>query len=318
MREGAEIIVRSCAGVQPGHQVVVVADEGLLAIAGAVSIAAMDAGGLTTVIVPPERSIDDEEPTPPVAAAMRESDVIFMPVARALDHTRATHDAIRAGARVVSMTAFTERMMREGGLFTDFRSRRPVCHALAEGLTAADTVRVRTVRGTDLVFSVRGRHGNAHSCLLDGPGFTAVPNIEANIAPVEGTTQGTLVVDGSIPYYGIGVLTEPVTLEILDGSVGPIRGGDQAIFLEDLLARQDDAAVYNIAQFAMGLNPDCTELTGEMLNDEGVDGTIHIGVGTSANRGGTVRARTHFDAIVREPSVWLDGDQILDSGRLVV
>jgi leucyl aminopeptidase (aminopeptidase T) len=75
--------------------------------------------------------------------------------------------------------------------------------------------------------------------------------------------------------------------------------------------------VYNIAQFAIGLNPDCKEFTGEMLNDEGVNGTIHIGIGTSSSLGGTVQAKTHFDAIIREPSVWFDGEAILRGGEIL-
>ena len=216
------------------------------------------------------------------------------------------------------MNAFTERMMREGGLFTDFRARRPLCDRFAMELTTAATVRVTNPGGTDLRLDIDGRRGNSHCCILEGPGFTAVPNIEANIAPVEGTTEGVLVVDGSIPYYGIGVVEEPVTFEILNGFVGPISGGRQAAFLEELLASQDDAWVYNIAQFAVGLNPDCTELTGEMLNDEGVDGTIHIGVGTSANLGGEVRAKTHFDAVIRNPSVWLDDELVVEDGEVLL
>ena len=270
------------------------------------------------MVVPPERAVDNEEPAAPVSAAMKRADVVFLPVTRALAHTRATQEAIELGARVLSMTAFTERMMREGGLFTDFRARRPLCERIAVELTTARTVRVTNPAGTDLTLTIAGRRGNSHSCILDGPGFTAVPNIEANIAPVEGTTEGTLVVDGSIPYYGVGVVEEPVAFEILNGFVGPISGGDQATFLEELLARQDDAWVYNIAQFAVGLNPDCTEFTGEMLNDEGINGTIHIGVGTSANLGGDVRAKTHFDAVIRSPSVWLDGRQVLAEGEILI
>jgi leucyl aminopeptidase (aminopeptidase T) len=76
--------------------------------------------------------------------------------------------------------------------------------------------------------------------------------------------------------------------------------------------------VYNIAQFAIGLNPDCRDFTGEMLNDEGVNGTIHIGIGTSSSLGGTVQAKTHFDAIIRKPSVWFDGEAIIGEGEVLV
>ena len=215
------------------------------------------------------------------------------------------------------MSAFTERQMREGGLFADFRARKPVCDRLAAALTEAEQARVTNPAGTDLTFSLSGRAGNSHACIVDGPGFTAVPNIEANTSPLEGTTQGRLVVDGSIPYYGVGVIDEPVVFVMTDGIVRSIEGGEQADFLRDLLARQGDPAVYNVAQFAIGLNPLCTGFTGEMLNDEGVNGTIHMGIGTSTNLGGQVQAKTHFDAIIREPSVWLDERAIILDGELV-
>ena len=144
-----------------------------------------------------------------------------------------------------------------------------------------------------------------------------MPNIEANTSPVEGTTEGVLVVDGSIPYYGVGIVDEPIRFDISGGFVRSIEGGAQATFLRDLLARQNDKWVYNIAQFAIGLNPECRDFTGEMLNDEGVNGTIHIGIGTSSSLGGVVQAKTHFDAIIREPTVWFDGEPIIHDGEVL-
>ncbi|MEE9274752.1 MAG: hypothetical protein V3V62_05545 [bacterium] len=318
MERGAEILVRDCAGVREGEEVLVVTDAERLPIARAVEAAALRAGARATVVVCPPRRIDNEEPPPAVAAAMRAARVVFLPVTLALAHTRATREAIGAGARVLSMSAFTERQMREGGLMADFRARRPLCDALAGRLSRAGKARVTNPAGTDLAFSLEGREGNSHCCILDGPGFTAVPNIEANTSPREGTAEGALVADGSIPYYGIGVLREPVRFEIRGGFVREIAGGEQAAFLRDLLAAQNDRWVYNVAQFAMGLNPECREFTGEMLNDEGVNGTIHFGVGTSANLGGDVQAKTHFDAIIRKPSVWLDGELIIEAGEIRV
>ena len=318
MKRGAEVLVRVCAGVRSGENVVVVTDDERLPIAQAVQSEAAAAGGRTVVVIAPPRSIDNEEPAPAAAAAMREADVIFLPVTHALSHTRATREAIAAGARVVSMSAFTERQMKEGGLFADFRARRPLCDHVASLIGRADRIRITNPAGTELTMSVKGRAGNSHACIVDAPGFTAVPNIEANTSPVEGTTEGVLVVDGSIPYYGIGPLSEPVRFEIHEGFVRSIEGGDQAVFLRDLMAAQNDEWVYNVAQFAIGLNPECEDFTGEMLNDEGVNGTIHIGIGTSANLGGDVQAKTHFDAIIREPYVWFDGNQIIRDGEVVV
>ncbi|MCG8608140.1 aminopeptidase [bacterium] len=317
MQRGAEVLVRTCAGVRTSESVVIVTDPKCLPIAQAVEGASTEVGGETVILVSPPRQIDNQEPATPVAVAMQKSDVVFLPVSLSLSHTRACRRAVENGARVISMAAFTERMMHEGGLFADFHSRRPLCDHLAEQLTRANEVRLSNPAGTDLRLDLSGRNGNSHSCVLDGPGFTAVPNIEANIAPVEGTAQGTLVADGSIPYYGVGVLQQPVRFDIEDGFVQNISGGAQAAFLRDLLASQNDRFVYNVAQFALGLNPECKEFTGEMLNDEGVNGTIHIGIGTSANLGGETQAKTHFDAIIRTPSVWLDEVCVVEKGKVL-
>lgn len=318
MERGAIILVNDCAAVRPGEQVAIVADSERRNIAEALSHAVSASGGVACLVLPPPRSIDNEEPPPTVAAVLSGADVVFLPVTLAMAHTRAVREAVQKGARVVSMTAFTERMMQEGGLFTDFKARKPVCDALAARLSTGFRLRVTNPAGTNLTMSLEGVSGNSHACLLDGPGFTAVPNIEANCAPTQGSATGRLVVDGSIPYYGVGVIRDPVVFRVESGFVTAIEGGDQARFLSELLASQNDNWVYNVAQFAFGLNPDCTELTGEMLNDEGVDGTIHLGIGTSANLGGTVSAKTHFDAIIREPTVWIDEEAVVQGGNVLV
>ncbi len=310
MEKGAAVLVETCAGIQGDETVLIVTDELRKPIAQAVERAASALGAKVSLVMRTASKLDNREPEDTVADRMQEADVIFLVVTHALSHTRATRSALEGGAKVVSMSAFTERQMKEGGLFADFPARKPVCDSLATKLSQAAHVRVANPAGTTLEFSIEGRNGNSHCCLLHKPGFTAVPNIEANISPVEGTSRGLLVVDGSIPYYGIGVIREPIVCRIRDGFVIEIEGGEQAAFLNSLLARQRDRYVYNIAQFAIGLNPECRRFTGEMLNDEGVNGTIHIGIGTSANLGGTVQAKTHFDAIIQSPTVWLDGDRL--------
>jgi leucyl aminopeptidase (aminopeptidase T) len=318
LKAGASILVGRCASAQEGESVVVVCDAEMRTIGDAVRDTAGAVGAEATLVVPPPRTIDNEEPAASVAAAILGADVVFLSVALALAHTRAVREAIASGARVVSMTAFTERMMREGGLFTDFVARRPLCQAMARRLAEGTRLRVANPAGTDVSMSLEGSPGNSHACIVEEPGFTAVPNIEANTAPAQGSAEGTFVVDGSIPYYGVGVVREPVTLRMAEGFVTAIEGGDQARFLAELLAAQDDPWVYNVAQFAFGLNPDCRDFTGEMLNDEGVNGTVHVGVGTSANLGGTVSAKTHFDAIIRKPTVWIDDEVVVEDGEVTV
>ena len=202
MEKGAKILVRDCAGVKNGEDVLIVTDEERLPIAQAVKKAAEEAGGGTSLVICPPRTIDNEEPAPPIGAAMSRAGVIIMPVTLALSHTKAVREAIDEGARVLSMTAFTEGMMRSGGLMADFRARKPLCDSLAERLTAARRVRVTNPAGTEVEFGLEGRGGNSHCCIVDSPGFSAVPNIEANTSPADGSAAGVLVCDGIIDIIG--------------------------------------------------------------------------------------------------------------------
>jgi len=318
MMKGAQILLDTCAGVKASETVLIVTDPEKIPIAEVLAAAAYERKAEPVIVIIPPRRIDGEEPPLAVASAMQSADVVFLPVSKSMAHSQATRAALQAGARVLSMTAFTEEQMISGGIEADFVAQRPVCQRLAARLTAAREARLTSRGGTSLTLNLEGRQGNAHACIVDGPGqFSAVPNIEANIAPVEGSAEGVIVADASIPYLDIGVLRQPIRLEVSGGAITAITGGDQARRLDDILRAENHFSVYNIAQLAVGMNPKCTEVTGVMLNDEGVLGTVHIGIGTSANIGGVVKAPTHFDLLMHAPSLALDGVCVLRDGQLV-
>ena len=112
---------------------------------------------------------------------------------------------------------------------------------------------------------------------------------------------------------GIGVLEEPVRLRVEDGRIVEITGGRQAKMLADDLAAKNDPNVYNIAEHGVGLNPKC-HFCGFMLEDEGVFGTCHIGIGTSTNLGGRVKASCHYDVIMKDGTIEADGKLLMKSG----
>jgi len=237
-------------------------------------------------------------------------------VSKSITHTRAVKEATAAGARILVMTAFTERLMLEGGIEADFRAQRPVCEKLANLFTDADFVRLTTPAGTNLTMNVEGRRGNALTCIVDEPGmFSPVPNIEANVSPLEGTAEGLLVVDASIPYIDIGILVEPIEMKVEKGFITEIGGGHQAETLRRDLAAKNDPNVYNVAELGVGLNPK-SEMTGIMLDDEGVLGSAHIGIGTNITLGGNVKAAVHYDLVIWRPTIELDGKTVMDNGDL--
>jgi NADPH:quinone reductase len=69
------------------------------------------------------------------------------------------------------------------------------------------------------------------------------------------------------------------------------------------------------AEFGIGTNPSA-RITGIVLEDEKVYGTIHIAFGSNKPFGGTTEAGVHIDCVVKFPTVWLDGEKIIENGKV--
>lgn len=316
--DGARKVVRTLARVRGGEKVLVVADTDTTTVAEALMTAALEVTPevVTTFMTP--RRVDGDEPPAVVAAALREADVALLPVSYSISHSTAVREALAAGTRVLSLPAPTPDQLVRGGAEADFEAAAPTVRRVAERLTAASSASLRTPAGTDCRFDLRGRAGNAHDCILDRPGkFSAFPNIEANIAPVDGTAEGVLVFDGSIPNLRLGrPLRDPVVCTVRRGSITEVTGGWEAEMIRQVWAALGDVGVYNVAQLAIGLNPSIRMLTGVWAQDHGAFGTVHIGIGTSANLGGVTKAAAHFDGMMYRPTLALDGAVLLDAGTL--
>jgi 2,5-dihydroxypyridine 5,6-dioxygenase len=311
---GATKLVETCANVQPGESVLVVTDPEKLSLARAVATAATRIASDVTICEINGVGQDGAEPSRTVRAAMKAADVIFTPITVSITHTEAMRDACARGARAVVMTGFTTRMMQGGGLEADFWSLKPLCEQIAEYFDRGTNVRVTTPAGTDVQLSIAGRPGIAKTCIV-GPGeFSPVPDVEATVSPVEGSAEGLIVADASIPYLGIGVLSAPIRFQVQAGRIVSLEGDQMADRLRDAWAAMNDVNVYNVAELGIGLNPAC-QLTGEMLEDEGCWGVLHFGTGTNITLGGTIKAACHYDLLMHRASVQVDEHWVLIDGE---
>ncbi len=318
MRRGARRLVEICAEVQPGERALVVTDRLTDPRIAQFLFEALEAAqARPAVIWTASGKTDSGEPETMVSAAMLAADVVFTPVGVSVTHTEAVQRVCRQGGRVVAMTQWTPGMLAGGGIDADFAAIEPRVRRVAEAWDQGSSVRVTTAAGTDLVLDIRGRLGTPHAKtgIVRKGDFHPVPDIESPVSPV--SAQGRIVCDASIPYLGIGVLDEPVMLEVRDGNVVSISGGPAADKVRASWDAMGDPAVYNVAELGIGMNP-CCRLQGLMLEDEGVVNTCHIGVGTSTTLGGTVKAPCHYDFIMHRPTIEIDGTCIMRDGELLI
>jgi len=52
-----------------------------------------------------------------------------------------------------------------------------------------------------------------------------------------------------------------------------------------------------------------------MLEDEGVYGTIHFGIGDNHTMGGCIESSMHTDVVVKNPTVIIDKKIVIKSGK---
>jgi len=313
MIRGIHKVIHHNGRVAPGERTVVVTNPEMRAIADLLVAELAAHGADVRLHEVPKRLHDGQEPPPEAAAAMLEAGVIFSPVSVSITHTRAMRAALARGARAILMTAHNGRVLGCPALLeTDFVAQAPVARAIGEAFRTGAVAHLTSALGTDLRLPIRGRPVNILTG-VPGPGELApVPTIETNVVPEHGVSEGILVADGSIPYLGIGVLEQPVVCTIERGYIVKIEGGEQARRFEAALHSFRNRECFNVAELGVGLNPHAT-LSGFMLEDEGVMGSIHIGVGTSYTLGGEIVAPTHYDLVMLRAKLAVDGRVVMEN-----
>lgn len=309
--QAVRAVIRDCLAVREGEEVVVVCNPATQNMGEMLRNEAADVGAEAVLTVMSERASHAAEPPPTVAEAMAVADVLLAPTVQSLSHTAARKRANENGARCATLPGVTEDMLARV-MSADMEGLRLKGHAVADALDRAVEAHITDARGTDLRLDLSGREAIPDAGELTERGaFGNLPCGEGFISPKDG--NGTLVIDGSMA--GVGLVDQPVELVVEGGHLTSARGGQGMAFMELLTLHGDDGT--NIAELGVGTN-EKAKLTGEVLEDEKILGSIHVAFGASAGIGGTVQVPVHLDCVVMKPTLELDGEVIVRDGELMV
>ena len=322
LADSALTVVTTCMDIRRNENVLIVCDPTTAEIGAALHEAAMTRSDRVLLMLMPKGRHHGQEPPSPVATLMRQQQVVIAPTKYSLTHTRAVRTALSDGARIVTMPGMTAEMFQGGGMSADFSVVKQSITRLASRLRRRRIVNVRSEAGTELTFEVAWREWN-----FDDNGICNRPKMLMNlpagkvfIMPREGTMSGRLVLDGS--WEGT-LIDEPVTLEIEQGVIASITGGEMASRIRkefqdavEPLRPKDQDGASTIAEFGFGMNP-AAALTGSVLEDEKCLGTCYFMFGDNTAGGGTNRVGFTLSGVMREPSVWLDNEALLEQGVFV-
>ncbi|MEK4005647.1 aminopeptidase [Paenibacillus sp. FSL H3-0333] len=303
-------VLKDCLGLASGELLAVVADDDKRDLAESVYEAGKRLGAESMLLVMQPRSRSGEEPPAPVAEAMAKADVAVCITTHSMTHTAARKQAAAAGTRVATMPGITDDMFSHGAITADYGQVKALTEQVAALLSAGSRVRVEK-EGLALTFSIDGREGILSTGLYLNPGESGnLPSGEAYIAPLEGTASGQIKVDGSVA--GIGALDGPMVLTVEDGRLIH-ADGEHGGKLLDMLGDGDGRL---LGEFGIGTN-NKARITGVVLEDEKVYGTIHVAFGSNNTFGGVVAAGVHIDAVVMKPDVYIDNKLIMQAGELL-
>ncbi|MGE5577352.1 MAG: aminopeptidase [Syntrophothermus sp.] len=313
LMEAATVALKDCMGLKSGESVLVVVDTPQRQVGELFLTAARKLGGEAMLVEMAPRATSGTEPPAVIAEAMKYADVVLIPTSKSLSHTRARHEACRAGSRIASLPGITAEIIARS-LAADYERIGRRSEAVAAILTRGNQARITTPAGTDLTMSLAGRTAEPDTGIYRARGsFGNLPAGEAYIAPVEGTAHGLLVVDGSM--VGTGLQNSPLRITVENGYATRIEGMPAARLEEAINPLGQPAR--NIAELGVGTN-DQAILTGNVLEDEKVLGTVHVALGNNSNFGGKVQVASHLDGVLLKPTLVVDGEVVIREGKLLI
>jgi aminopeptidase len=212
-------------------------------------------------------------------------------------HTRFRALVNAAGGRFASLPNFDPDMFFTS-IKVDWRALAARTTTLAREVNGAEELLVTCPNGTNMRFGKKGREAMGDDGLLSAPGsFGNLPAGEVYLAPLEGTSSGTMVLE----FAPTRKLASPLCLIVAGGNVRDIQGNEPyRLKLEQKFA--ESPANRNIAELGIGTNDRATR-PDNILEAEKILGTIHIALGDNSGFGGKVSTPFHEDYVFYRPTL---------------
>jgi len=316
MIKGAKKMVDEFTNIKEGENVLIITDTQMpFSIAEVLAIACTERGAVPVITLMNPNPHGGMEPPPTVGEAMQKAQVMFIATSQGLMHSESRVRAARGGARGMQIVGLTEEDMFKGAIEANFLETRALGEKIGNVLREAKEVHVTNPAGTDIYLDFKGQGEKVRTFtnICHGPGQFGVMNLEVAISPNVGTAHGVIVCDASVTLFH-GLLKDNIRVAVEKGRVTEITGGAEALRVANLLESLNDPMVYNVAELGISYNP-MAKMTGVPVQDKGVYGACHIGIGSNITWGGSIKAATHFDFNLYSPTIVLNGKTILEKYR---
>ncbi len=309
LRPSAKIVVKQCLNVKKGENVLIITDKPCREIGQALWEQLPDKTKSIFIEIEPTGG-HGKEPPDLVAEILKKCDVFVIPTSYSLTHTRARIEATKFGVRGATMPGITPDVMVRT-LNANYHKIARLTKRMEDLLTHTEFVKIRTGNNFELHLDISKRKGHPDTGIIRKPGsFSNLPAGEAFCAPIENKSEGRVIIDGS--FAPLGLLKKPVTLTIKSGKIIKLEGNKKLDKVFDSVGEKGRV----LCELGIGTNYRAI-ITGNVLEDEKVMGTIHLAFGNNLGFGGKNDARSHLDGVIRKPWVWFDNELVIKQGKVL-
>jgi len=213
--------------------------------------------------------------------------------------------------RYLGLTGATVSMVVRCIGRVNYPALKEFIHYVANVTKAARHVRMTTPAGTEVEFdNFPDQELGIEDGYANKPGVHWMPG-QIGWLPDRKSINGVIIIDGSL-VPPCGVLSEPVRLTMKEGEIVEIKDGTQAREFELWLNKLNHPQMRKVAHTTYGFLPGA-KLSGMIAEDERIWGCTVWGFGSTSKES----APSHTDGICLDTSVWLDGKQLMDKGKVV-
>ena len=323
---GARNAVNVCLRVAPHEKICVITDEDTKEIAAAIVLELEQVGAAYRAWV-----LEDLAPRPltnlpqEILDDLETSQVSIFAVQAQMNELKSrmhmTDVVNRRKIRHAHMVNINRQIMLEG-MRADFLKVDRISAKVVDIVRRAKQIHAKTTAGTDLVADLNPRYRWLKTSGIISPDkWGNLPGGEVFTTP--GEVNGTFVIDGVVGDYlcaKFGSLREnPLTIQIKGNRLTEAHSANRELEADFWRYTHTDENSDVVGEFAIGTNIELKDVIGQILQDEKYPGA-HIAFGNpyGMHTGAEWYSSTHIDVVGRNFDIWVDGEQIMQSGQFLL
>lgn len=168
-------------------------------------------------------------------------------------------------------------------ILTDYSQMKKINRKFANSLKKDDKVRIVSKCGTDIEFRI-GSSAHEENCDIISERIVQLPGGEVFWLPVVGSCNGV-------------IKTTQLAVHVKNDMVEDING--------ECMNKK-----IPVCEFGLGSNINVKMLDGLVFSEKAWQ-TCHFGVGSNINLGGYYKLNFHFDIVINEFQIFVNGDEII-------